>query len=138
ARLEYGYALRDLGAAMRRSNQRTAAREPLRMALEVAERCGATLLAEGAIEDLIASGARPRRRSATGVEALTPTERRVAAMAAEGLTNREIAQSLFVTLRTVETHLSGVFRKLDLSSRTQLPAALARTEEETAVAGRPD
>jgi DNA-binding CsgD family transcriptional regulator len=55
----------------------------------------------------------------------TPSERRVAAMAAEGLSNREIAQALFITLRTVEMHLSRAFRKLDISTRTQLPAALA-------------
>jgi DNA-binding NarL/FixJ family response regulator len=134
ARLDYAYALTDLGAALRRGNQRTAAREPLRLALELAQRGGATLLAARAHEELIASGARPRRLFASGVEALTPSERRIAAMAAEGLSNREIAQSLFVTLRTVETHLSSVFRKLDVSARTQLAAALAPGEE-AAVAG---
>jgi DNA-binding CsgD family transcriptional regulator len=125
ARLEYLYTLTDLGAALRRSNQRAAAREPLRLALDLAQRGGATVLAERAHEELLATGARPRRLPRSGVDALTPTERRVATMAAEGLSNREIAQSLFVTIRTVETHLSGVFRKLDLHSRTQLPAALA-------------
>src|SRR5262245_859118 len=136
ARLEAGYALTELGAALRRANQRAAAREPLRAALELAQRCGATLLAERAQAELIASGARPRRLLLTGVEALTPTERRVAMMAADGLSNREIAQALFVSLRTVETHLSSVFRKLDLKSRTQLDAALARAAE-TAVTARP-
>jgi DNA-binding CsgD family transcriptional regulator len=135
ARLEYGYALTDLGSALRRRNQRTTAREPLRLALELAQRSGATLLAGRAHEELIASGARPRRLYASGVDALTPSERRVAAMAAEGLSNREIAQSLFVTLRTVETHLSSAFRKLDVSARTQLAAALAASEEAPA-AGR--
>ena len=125
ARLEYVHALTDLGAALRRRNQRAAAREPLRLALDLAQRSGATLAAGRAHEELIATGARPRRLRRTGVDALTPTERRVAAMAAEGLSNREIAQLLFVTPRTVETHLSGAFRKLDLSSRTQLPKALA-------------
>jgi DNA-binding CsgD family transcriptional regulator len=135
ARLEYGYALTDLGSALRRGNQRTAAREPLRLALELAQRGGAKLLADRAHEELIASGARPRRLFASGVDALTPSERRVAAMAAEGLSNREIAQALFVTLRTVETHLSSAFRKLDVSARTQLAAALAAVEE-APVAGR--
>jgi DNA-binding CsgD family transcriptional regulator len=125
ARLEYAYALTDLGAALRRDNQRAAAREPLRLALDLAQRGGATLLAARAHEELIATGARPRRLLASGVDGLTPTERRVATLAAEGLSNREIAQSLFVTLRTVETHLSSVFRKLDLSSRTQLSPVLA-------------
>src|SRR5262245_40714992 len=82
-------------------------------------------LSEEAHEELIASGARPRRLVRSGADALTPSERRIAALAAEGLSNREIAQSLFVTLRTVEMHLSNAFRKLDISSRTQLPAALA-------------
>jgi DNA-binding CsgD family transcriptional regulator len=129
ARLEYGYALTDLGSALRRANQRAAAREPLRLALELAQRGGAKLLAGRAHDELIASGARPRRVFASGVDALTPSERRVAAMAAEGLSNREIAQSLFVTLRTVETHLSSVFRKLEVSARTQLATALAAAEE---------
>jgi DNA-binding CsgD family transcriptional regulator len=135
ARLEHGYALTDLGSALRRDNQRAAAREPLRLALELAQRGGAKLLAGRAHEELIASGARPRRVFASGVDALTPSERRVAAMAAEGLSNREIAQSLFVTLRTVETHLSSVFRKLDVSARTQVATALAAAEEAPAAGG---
>ncbi|HSC74325.1 MAG TPA: AAA family ATPase [Gaiellaceae bacterium] len=128
ARLEHAYALADLGAALRRANHRAEAREHLRQALELAQQSGATLLAEQAHEELIAAGARPRRIVQTGAAALTPSERRIAAMAAEGLSNREIAQALFVTLRTVEMHLSNAFRKLDVSSRTQLPAALAERE----------
>ena len=125
ARLEHAYALADLGAVLRRANRRAEAREHLHQALELAQRCGANLLVERAHEELIATGARPRRLVRTGVDALTPSERRIAAMAAEGLSNREIAQALFVTLRTVEMHLSNAFRKLDISSRTQLPGALA-------------
>ncbi len=125
ARLERAYALADLGGALRRANRRAEAREPLRRALELAQQTGATLLAEHAHEELVATGARPRRLVLTGVDALTPSERRIAAMAAEGLSNREIAQALFVTLRTVEMHLSNAFRKLDISTRTQLPSALA-------------
>jgi DNA-binding CsgD family transcriptional regulator len=125
ARLEHAYALANLGAAMRRGNQRAEAREHLRQALELAQRSGAVLLAEQAHEELIATGARPRRAVLTGAASLTPSERRIAALAAEGLSNRDIAQSLFVTLRTVEMHLSNAFRKLGISSRTQLPAALA-------------
>jgi ATP/maltotriose-dependent transcriptional regulator MalT len=128
AQLEHAYALANLGAALRRANQRAEAREHLRQALELAQRSGATLLAEQAHEELIASGARPRRVELSGAAALTPSERRTAALAAEGLSNRDIAQALFVTLRTVEMHLSNAFRKLDISSRTQLAAALAENE----------
>jgi DNA-binding NarL/FixJ family response regulator len=125
ARVEHAYALAALGAALRRANRRAEARDHLRRALELAQRAGATLLAEQAHEELIATGARPRRVELSGAAALTPSERRTAAMAAEGMSNREIAQALFVTLRTVEMHLSNAFRKLGVSSRTQLAAALA-------------
>jgi len=125
ARLEHAKALTELGAALRRANRRAEARDPLRRGLEIAHSCGAKPLAERAHTELLATGARPRRLVVSGREALTPSERRVAAMAADGLTNRDIAQSLFVTARTVEVHLSGVYRKLGISSRSQLPRALA-------------
>jgi DNA-binding CsgD family transcriptional regulator len=128
ARLEHAFALANLGAALRRANQRAEARQPLRQAQELAQRCGAALLAEHAHEELVATGARPRRIELSGAAALTPSERRIAAMAAEGLSNSDIAQALFVTLRTVEMHLSNAFRKLDVSSRTQLPAELTAAE----------
>jgi class 3 adenylate cyclase/DNA-binding CsgD family transcriptional regulator len=125
ARLEFARALIELGAALRRANQRSESREPLRRGLELATACGALPLAELAETELLATGARPRRIALSGVESLTPSERRVAQMAAEGSTNRQIAQDLFVTTKTVEVHLSSVYRKLDIASRTQLPAALA-------------
>ena len=75
--------------------------------------------------ELHATGARPRREALSGVESLTPSERRVAALATEGLTNREIAQSLYVTPKTVEVHLSNTYRKLDIRSRRDLTAAMA-------------
>ena len=125
ARLEHAYAMTDLGASLRRGNRRAEARDILRQALELAQRLRANPLADRAREELVATGARPRRLVLSGVDSLTPSERRIAAMAAEGLSNREIAQALFLTLRTVEMHLSNAFRKLDISSRTQLPAALA-------------
>jgi ATP/maltotriose-dependent transcriptional regulator MalT len=125
ARLEHAYALAELGSALRRANHRAEAREPLGEALDFAQRAGAVPLAEQAHEELIATGARPRRVVRSGAASLTPSERRIAAMAAEGLSNREIAQALFVTLRTVEMHLSNVFRKLQISSRTQVAVALA-------------
>lgn len=136
ARLEYAYALANLGAALRRGNQRAEAREHLREGLEIAQRLGAVLLAEEAHEELIAAGARPRRVVQSGAASLTPSERRIATMAAEGLSNRDIAQALFVTLRTVEMHLSNAFRKLQISSRTQLAAALTADSETALVASQ--
>jgi DNA-binding CsgD family transcriptional regulator len=124
ARLERARALADLGAALRRAGRRVDAREPLRVAVELAQSCGATPLAEGARAELVAAGAKPRRQALSGAESLTPSELRVAAMAAEGMTNRDIAQNLFVTPKTVEVHLSSVYRKLDIRSRTQLASAL--------------
>jgi DNA-binding CsgD family transcriptional regulator len=125
ARLELARARADLGAFLRRSKRRAEARTFLSEALDGAHRAGARPLAERAETELRATGAKPRRVMLTGVESLTASERRVAELAAEGLTNREIAQALFVTMRTVEGHLTRVFGKLDLSSRDQLTAALA-------------
>jgi DNA-binding CsgD family transcriptional regulator len=119
-RLEYTRALVDLGAALRRANRRADAREPLRCALEIADRGGLRLLARRARHELQSAGARPRRTALSGVESLTPAEHRVALLAADGLTNREIAEQLYVTQRTVETHLTHVFQKLDISSRSEL------------------
>jgi DNA-binding NarL/FixJ family response regulator len=121
ARLQHAYALADLGAALRRANRRRDAREPLREALDLAHRCGATPLEERARTELAATGARPRKAVISGVESLTPSELRIARLAAEGMTNREIAQALTVTAKTVETHLRHVFQKLDVASRTELP-----------------
>ena len=106
-------------------NRRADARDQLRHALELATISGATALAARAERELLATGARPRRIALSGVESLTQSERRVAEMAAEGPTNREIAQALFVTQRTVEVHLTSIYRKLAISSRSQLAAALA-------------
>lgn len=124
ARLEHARALVELGAALRRSNRRAAAREPLLAALDLAHRCGAIRLQQRARVELLQAGARPRRVSLSGPEALTASERRVAQLAAQGLTNREIARALFVTINTVQSHLRHVFVKLGLSSRRQLAAAL--------------
>jgi DNA-binding CsgD family transcriptional regulator/tetratricopeptide (TPR) repeat protein len=125
AKLEHAKARTELGAALRRAKHRAQAREQLRHALELATLCGATPLAARAETELLATGARPRRISLSGVASLTPSERRVAQMAADGPTNREIAQALFVTPRTVEVHLTSIYRKLDINSRAQLAAALA-------------
>jgi DNA-binding CsgD family transcriptional regulator/tetratricopeptide (TPR) repeat protein len=125
AKLEQAKARTELGAALRRANQRAKAREQLRRAVELATICGATPLAARAESELLATGARPRRIALSGLESLTPSERRVAELAAQGPTNREIAQALFVTPKTVEVHLSSVYRKLGISSRSQLAGALA-------------
>jgi DNA-binding CsgD family transcriptional regulator len=125
ARLERARALADLGAMLRRRNRRTEARELLREALDAAHREGARPLADYAETELRATGARPRRVVLTGLDSLTASERRVAEFASQGLSNREIAQTLFVTARTVEGHLTSVFRKLRVQSRDELPAALA-------------
>ncbi len=114
----------DLGRAIRVGGEPTEAREPLRRASELAEACGAELVAKRAADELRAAGAKPRRRALSGPESLTPSEARVAQRAAEGLTNREIAQELFVSTKTVETHLGHIYGKLDIRGRSELAAAL--------------
>ena len=128
AELEHARALTDLGAALRREGHRSEAREPLRAGLGLAQQCGATALAERAHGELLATGARPRRFVRSGVDALTVSERRVADMASERLTNRDIAQALFVTEKTVEAHLHNTYQKLDINSRSELSETLARPE----------
>jgi DNA-binding NarL/FixJ family response regulator len=93
--------------------------------MDLAHRCGAVPLADRAAEELRAAGARPRRRAHTGADALTASERRVAELAATGMSNKQIAQALFVTLRTVELHLSNAYRKLEITTRDRLGGALA-------------
>jgi DNA-binding CsgD family transcriptional regulator len=123
-RLEYVRSLIDYGSALRRAGRRAVSRDPLREALDLAAAGGCTALVRRAHEELAASGARPRRDELRGRDALTPSERRVAVLASEGRTNREIAQALFVSLRTVETHLTHAYQKLDVRTRADLPAAL--------------
>jgi DNA-binding CsgD family transcriptional regulator len=122
--LEYMRALTDFGAALRRAGRRVDAREPLREALELARRRGALAIARRAHEELAATGEKLGPLIAVGVESLTPSERRIARLAADGLTNREIAQTLFLSVKTVESHLRSAYRKLDVSSREDLPHAL--------------
>ena len=125
-RLAHARALIDLGAALRRGGHRRDAREPLREGLDLANRCGSVIETDRAMDELRAAGARPRRPAVRGVDALSPQERRVATMASEGLGNREIAEALFLTRRTVEMHLTGAYRKLGVSGRGELPGALSR------------
>jgi DNA-binding CsgD family transcriptional regulator len=110
--LERGWALHDLGAALRRAGRPSEAREPLREALDLAARVEGALLSRRVTEELAASGARPRRTALSGPEALTPSERRVAELAAAGRSNREIAEALWVTRKTVEMHLGRTYGKL--------------------------
>jgi DNA-binding NarL/FixJ family response regulator len=118
--LERAHSLAELGAAMRRNGCRSAAREPLAEALDLAARCGARPLAARVREELKATGARPRREWRTGLEALSPRELRVVQLAAEGRTNREIAYQLYVTLKTIEGHLARAYTKLGIERRHQL------------------
>lgn len=125
ARLELARNLIELGAALRRANRRSDARGRLEEGLVLAERCGGRALATRARTELRAAGGPTSDPLADGVEQLTASELRVAELAAEGHSNPEIAQALFVTRKTVETHLGRVYRKLGLAGRGELPGALA-------------
>jgi DNA-binding CsgD family transcriptional regulator len=125
ARLEHAKALAALGSALRRARRPGDARDPLRRALDLAAACDAPGLADHVRTELHATGARPRSDALGGVAALTASERRVVDLAAAGETNRDIAQALYVTPKTVELHLSNAYRKLGVRSRRDLPGALA-------------
>jgi DNA-binding NarL/FixJ family response regulator/predicted negative regulator of RcsB-dependent stress response len=129
ARLEYAKALIELGAALRRAGQRIGCREYLRQGIELAYICGAAPLVERGRTELRASGARPRRAEPSGPGALTPSERRVAELAAAGRSNRDIAQELFITVNTVEGHLTRTYRKLGITSRAGLAQALPPSDQ---------
>ena len=124
-RLEHARSLTELGVRLRHAGRRHDAQETLRAAVDQASRCGAKPLVARAIEELRLAGARPRRERLTGIESLTPAETRVARLAGGGMTNREIAQALFITVKTVEMHLSRVYGKLEVASRDQLDDALS-------------
>lgn len=123
--LETARSLAALGGCLRRGNSRSEARERLREALEIAQAAGAERLEEEIVEEMKVAGARPRRREVSGWGSLTPAELRVATAAAGGALNREIAQELFVSLRTVEMHLTNAYRKLGIGSRGALAEAIA-------------
>jgi DNA-binding CsgD family transcriptional regulator len=129
ARLEHARALVELGAELRRRGKRSEARRLLEGGMDGAHACGGTALVQRAREELRASGARPRRLALSGVEALTGAERRVADLAAQGMTNRQIAHELVVSVATVETHLRHVFQKLDIDSRRDLAEHLDAADE---------
>jgi DNA-binding CsgD family transcriptional regulator len=125
ARLELARALVSLGGVLRRAGHRADSREPLREGYELARQCAAGALAEAARAELRASGVRLRREALSGVGSLTASERRIAEMAAGGASNPEIAQALFLTVKTVESHLTHTYQKLDIAGRSQLSEALA-------------
>jgi DNA-binding NarL/FixJ family response regulator len=124
APLELARTLVQLGGSQRRAGERVRAREPLREALDLAHRCGALGVARQAREELHAAGGRPRRPALVGAEALTPSEGRVAQLAADGYSNRQIAEALFLTQNTVHWHLRNVFRKLGVEARADLASRL--------------
>ena len=123
ARLEYAQALSALGRRLGKRRPE-AARELLSRALDLADRCGAEL-AFDLKQALVEAGARPRRSALEGLASLTASERRIAGMAATGMSNKAIAQALFVTTKTVEMHLGNTYRKLGIRSRQDLPETLA-------------
>jgi DNA-binding CsgD family transcriptional regulator len=118
--------LRDLGSALKRANRRADARPPLLEALDLAGRMRSAALVEELRTELAACGLRPRRAAQTGIDALTASELRIAALARDGLSNPEIAQTLFVTRKTVEKHLASAYRKLGISARAELTDALGQ------------
>jgi DNA-binding CsgD family transcriptional regulator len=124
ADIERAAVLIDLGAASRREGHPDEARRTLLEAFAAAERMRAHALARRARKELFALGLRPRRAAATGRDALTPSELRVAELVASGLSNREVAEALFVTTKTVESHLAGVFRKMGVAGRHELSGRL--------------
>jgi DNA-binding CsgD family transcriptional regulator len=124
ARLEHAKALTAWGAALRRARRPSEAREPLRRALELTDVLGARAQHEQVRTELLAAGGRPRTSALSGVGSLTPSERRVTALVADGYSNREVAEALFVTPKTVEMHLGNAYRKLGARSRHDLPGLL--------------
>ena len=125
AALESVRARLELGTALARMGRRVEARGALRPALAEADQVGAVLLARRARRELVATGLRPRRSALHGVCALTPRQREICELAADGHSNREIAQQLFLSIKTVETHLAVCYRKLEITSRRALRDALA-------------
>ncbi len=128
ARLELAYAYGDLGAALLSRRRRRDGREMLRLGIDQALTCGASALAQRLRGELGGGGGRPPPLELTGLAALTPAERRVCDLVARDMSNREVAQTLFVTEKTVEVHLTSAYRKLGIRSRFQLatiiPAAV--------------
>ncbi|HYO19446.1 MAG TPA: helix-turn-helix transcriptional regulator, partial [Dermatophilaceae bacterium] len=108
------------GACLRRERRRSDARPLLRSALQTFEELGAVPWADNAAQELKATGETVRRREATAMDELTPQERQISQLLAQGRTTRETAAALFISPKTVEYHLRHVYLKLDIRSRTEL------------------
>ncbi|GHH17129.1 ATP-binding protein [Streptomyces lanatus] len=124
-RLEHAHAEYLLGRRLLERGDAESARERLRRAIDIAVLCGDRLLIDRAVPALGAAGGRLRRGTGSPTDALSGSERQVAERAAGGATNREIAEALFLTQRTVEFHLTSVYRKLGIRGRRELAAVLA-------------
>lgn len=124
APLELAQALLVQGSAHAGAATVEPARQAFARALQLAERAGAVHIARAAREGLVRVGGRPRRGASIGVDGLTGAERAVAYAAARGLSNREIAASLYIAPGTVKNQLASAYRKLSVSSRSQLPDVL--------------
>jgi DNA-binding CsgD family transcriptional regulator len=116
------------GERLRRAKRRTDARAPLTAALETFERLGARGWAERAAKELAATGVTAKTREPSATESLTPQELQVALTVARGATNREAGAALFLSPKTVESHLSRIYRKLNVRSRTELAHQLSSGE----------
>ena len=122
--LERARSVVELGAVLRRAGRRRDAREFLSQGLDLAARCGARPLIAYAREELRVAGARPRRDWTSGVEALTASELRIARLAREGRSNSQIAQELYLSIKTVEGHLARAYGKLGITTRSELERVL--------------
>ena len=115
----------ELGAALAYVGRRVQARDALRPALADGDAFGATPLSERARRELVATGLRPRQAALEGTAALTPRQRQICELAAFGKGNRVIAHELFLSIKTVETHLAAGYRKLGVTTRADLAVQLA-------------
>jgi DNA-binding CsgD family transcriptional regulator len=128
ARVEVVRLRLELGSALAYLGRRVQAREALRPALADADAAGAVLLAQRARRELVATGLRPRQAAIEGAASLTPRQRQICELAAAGKGNRAIAQQLFLSIKTVETHLAAGYRKLGVNTRAGLAQQLLGTE----------
>lgn len=124
ARLELAKAAYQLGRELLGLGDARAARGHLRQAIELATRCGYHVLAAIARDALVTAGGRMPQLAAIPLDSLTHSERRIATLAQRGHSNKKIAETLFITPRTVEMHLTNVYRKLDVRGRADLPRGL--------------